>query len=109
MTVTLDQVLAGLIKYIDSEIAPKAQGFTKFAVYFVAPSIPNILRSKFVELQQSGVISDLLDENGNIKLDDAYKRAKDAFQKSGKILLPKFNLFVDITDVEMLYNFIKNS
>lgn len=107
--VTTEQVQAGFIKYIDTEIAAKATGLTKFMVYFVAPSVPNTVMAIISEYKANPMFADMFDENGNIKLDTVYKRAKNAISKSGKILIPKINYFVDETDVEALCNLIKNS
>lgn len=107
MIITLEQLQAGLIKYIDLEIAPKANGLTKFAVYFIVPSIPGLLSTKFDEIKKSGLFNDLLDEAGNIKLEPTYNRVKESIKKSGKILIPKLNYFVDETDIEKLYSILK--
>lgn len=108
-TVTTEQIQAGLIKYIDTEIAAKAAGLTKFMVYFAAPSIPNMVLAKVAEYKGNPIFADMFDENGNIILDTVFKRAKGAMNKSGKVLIPKINYFVDETDVEILCNLIKNS
>lgn len=107
MTVTIDQILAGIIKYIDTEIAMKANGITKFMVYFFAPSIPKMVQTKFDEMKSMGLMDEFIDENGNINLDKAYGRAKEAISRAGKILIPKINYFVDASDVDILYNLIK--
>lgn len=109
MIVTLEQVQAGLIKYIDTELAPKATGMAKFAIYFVAPSIPTKVNTIITNAKNTGMIDDCFDESGNIKLNEVYRRAKDAISKSGKVLIPQFNYFADEKDIEVLYNLIKNS
>lgn len=109
MTVTQEQIQAGLIKYIDTEIAAKATGLAKFMIYFVAPSIPNMIMSKFNEFKTNPLFADVFDENGNVLLDVFYKKAKNAMAKSGKILIPQLNYFVDDSDIEILCNLIKNS
>lgn len=109
ITVTSEQIQAGLIKYIDTEIAAKATGLTKFMVYFTAPSIPNMVMAKISEYKTDPLFADMFDENGNVKLDNVYKRAKNAISKSGRVLIPKINYFIDETDVETICNLIKNS
>ena len=91
MVVTVEQFQSGVIKYIDSYLAPKATGIQKFAIYFIAPSIPNLIASKVQEFKSNGMTSDLFDESGNIKLDEVYNRAQDAMKKSGKIYIDKLN------------------
>lgn len=109
MTVTIEQLQAGVIKYIDSYLAPKATGMQKFTLYFLAPSIPNMIAVKVQEFKNSGIVSDLFDETGNIKLDDVYKRAQEAMKKSGKLYIEKLNYFADEQDVQAIYNLIKTA
>lgn len=109
MIVTAEQIEAGLIKYIDTEIGAKATGVQKFMIYFVAPSIPKLVTSKMAELRNNELFADMFDENGNVIFDILYKRAKDAIAKSGKILIPQLNYFADMDDIEILANLIKKS
>lgn len=109
MTVTIEQLQAGVIKYIDSYLAPKATGMQKFTLYFLAPSIPNMISAKVQEFKNSGMVSDLFDETGNIKLDEVYKRAQSAMQKSGKLYIEKLNYFADEQDLQAIYNLIKTA
>ena len=109
MIVTIEQIQAGVIKYIDSELAPKAGGLAKFGIYFMAPSIPALVKEKVLQLKATNLMNDVFDDNGNIKLEEVYKRAKDAMSKSGKVYIPQLNYFADDKDIEILYNLIKNS
>lgn len=107
--VTLQQVQAGVVKFIDSYIAPKATGFSKFMIYFVTPSLYTIIEQKYKELQSSGLMPELFNETGNLNLDETYNRARTAMQKSGKILIPGLNYFADEEDLTILYDLIKKS
>lgn len=109
MTVTIEQIQAGVIKYIDTYLAPKATGMQKFTLYFLAPSIPAMISNKIQEFKNTGMVSDLFDESGNIKLDETYGRAKSAMNKSGKLYIDKLNYFADEQDLQMIYNLIKSS
>ena len=109
MTITIEQIKMALIRFIDTNLAPKMSGIGKFALYFVTPSIYNNLPLMFEELKKFGTINDLLDEAGNIKLEETYNRAKEAMKKSGKVLIPKLNYFADESDLDILYNYIKNT
>lgn len=109
MTVTLEQIQAGIIKYIDTEIASKATGFAKFAVYFIAPSIPNMVAVHITNFKNDPLFADMFDESGNVKLDIVYKRAKSAMSKAGKVYISKLNYFLDDTDIEAICQAIKNS
>lgn len=109
MLVNVDQITSGLIKYIDTELAPQATGMMKFMLYFVVPSIPKKVVQMTQQYRNDALFSDLFDENGNVKLDDVKVRAKEAISKIGRLYIEKLNLFIDETDVEKLYNLIKNS
>lgn len=109
MTVSLEQIQVGFAKYIDNELGAKATGLTKFMVYFATPSIQNMINVKINEYRSNPLFADMFDEKGNIRLEDAYKRAKEAISKSGKILIPYINYFADEQDLEILFNYIKNA
>lgn len=109
MTVTVEQVQAGLIKYIDSEIAPKATTAAKFMIYFVTPSIVKGVVAKINDIKKSNLMPDLFDESGNIVIDEVYARAKEAMKKTGKLYIDGLNYFADEVDLERLYNLIKTA
>ena len=109
MIVTIEQINAGIIKFVDSQIIPKANDIGKLTIIFVAGSIPNKVANMISQFKATGMIDDLFDENGNIKLDDAYKRAKEAMSKVGKVMIPGIRYNVDSEDIDILYNLIKQS
>ena len=108
MSVTVEQIEAGLVKYIDTAMAPRASGITKFMIYFFVPSIPKMVEQKINEFKQANLSPELFDADGNVDLDSVYARAKEAIRKSGKLFIPKINYFADEQDLEMLYNTIKS-
>jgi hypothetical protein len=56
------------------------------------------------------MLSDMFDENKNIYLDKVYDRAVFAFEKAGnKILLEKYSISLDRSDVEKIYSYIRES
>ena len=107
--VTIEQIKAGVVKFIDSYVAPKATGFTKFMIYFITPSLYNMIEQKYKEIQSSNLMPELFNEAGNLNLDETFNRAKSAIEKSGKILIPGLNYFVDAEDLTILYDLIKRS
>ena len=109
MTVSVEQIQSGIIKYIDSYLAPKATGIQKFTLYFVAPSLPKIISSKIQEFKNNDLFSELFDESGNIKLEETYNRAQDAIKHVGKLYIDKLNYFADEQDLQTIYNLIKSS
>lgn len=109
MLANAEQITAGLVKYIDTELAPKATGIMKFMIYFIAPSIPKKVSQMINQYRNDALFSDLFDETGNVKLEDVRTRAREAVSKTGRLYIDKLNLFIDESDVEKLYNLIKNS
>lgn len=107
MTITIEQLIDGVVKYIDTELAPKATGMNKFILYFVAPSLETVITSKYKEIQATGIMNNLIDSRGNIELEALYKQAGEAINKSGKIYVKGINYFVDRDDVDKLYAILK--
>jgi hypothetical protein len=109
MIVNTDQIRIGVKKYIENEIAYKANGITKFMVYFVLPSVDVSVVGYVNKMRENSLFSDMFDQDGNIYLDKVYDRATFAVDKSGKVLLEKFGLSLDRSDVEKLYSYIRES
>ena len=99
--VTVEQIQMGLNRYVEEEIAKKATGFNKFAVYFALPSI----NKKIPQLINN--FKDFFDENGNINLDEIYNNAKSAISRSGQFSL--YGIIFNETDIDKLYSYIKNT
>lgn len=110
MIVNVDQIRIGAKKYIEQELAQKATGITKFAIYFVIPTIDKKVVDYVGKLQTNDMLSDMFDENKCVYLDKVYDRAIYAIEKSGnKILLDKYGIALDRSDVEKLYSYIRES
>lgn len=109
MIVTIEQIYAGLIKYIDNDLGAKATGWTKFAVYFLAGSLQGKLPTLIANFRSNPMFSDLFDDNGNVKIDVVHERALDAIRHSGKLYINGLNYFADEKDIEALYSYIRNS
>lgn len=105
--VNIEQIQMGLNKYIEEEIAKKATGFNKFAVYFALPSINKKIPQLITNFKDNEMAKDFFDENGNINLDEIYNNAKIAISKSGQFSL--YGIIFNETDVDKLYNYIKNT
>lgn len=105
MIVTVQQVQLGIAKYVENEIAKKATGFKKFAIYFILPQLTN----KVTQIVNSDniMVKTFLDDNNNIKLDELYAMAKEAIRKSGQFEL--YGIIFNETDVDSLYSYIKNT
>jgi hypothetical protein len=60
-------------------------------------------------MKENDLFSDMFDLDGNMYLDKVYDRAIFAVDKSGKILLDKFGLSLDRSDIEKLYSYVRES
>lgn len=109
MVVSVDQVRVGVKKFIENEVAYKATGMVKFLIYFTLPSIDKGVVDYINKAKESPLFSEMFNENGHIVIDEVYDRAVFAMDKSGKLLLDKFNLTLDKTDIEKLYQYIKEA
>ncbi len=93
--------------YYETEIARKATGLTQFAAYFIAQDIPKIVSRKIDEFSSTGLLDDLIDEDGKIDIEAAKDRALDAMSHCEQIELVgiRFNK----TDIQKLYDAIMRS
>ncbi len=104
MIVNVQQIQRGLANYMDAEIAQKAVGVKKFAVYFLIPQINQKVTDTISELNKNNMFAPLFDEHGNIDLDKVYSQAKDAIHKTGQIEFAGI-VFTE-NDIDSLYRYI---
>lgn len=78
-------------------------------MYFATPSVIKWVAQKIGGIREGNLMPELFDENGNVLLDEVYKRGKEAMKKSGKVYIDKINYFADEQDLECLYNYIKTA
>lgn len=109
MIVNTDQIRIGVKKFIESEIAQKATGLTKFMIYFTLPSIDASVVNYLNQARGNFLFEDMFDEAGNVVLDKAYERAAFAIDKSGKLILDKFGIALDRSDIEKIYSYVRES
>lgn len=107
MIVNSQQVQLGITNYIEKELATKATGFTKFAIYFMLPTILNKSSVLLNNFKNNELVNDFFDENGNVKIDEVYNTAKTAINKSGQIIV--YGIIFNEADIDKLYNYIINT
>ena len=105
MFVNVEQIQLGVNRYIENEIANKATGFNKFVVCFVSPLATRKVAQYINTLADNPLMSDMFDGNHNVNLDEVYRMAKDAIQKSGQFVL--LGMVFNETDIDKLYNYIR--
>jgi hypothetical protein len=109
MTVTVDQLKSGIKKFVENEIAYKATGLTKFLTFFMLPSIDKEVSSMVSKIKEISIFDEFFTPEGNILLDEVYSRAIQAVDKSGKIVIEKFQLALDRSDLEKIYHYALGS
>jgi hypothetical protein len=109
MTVTVDQLKLGIKKFVENEIAYKATGLTKFLTFFMLPSIDKEVSSMVSKIKEISIFDEFFTPEGNIFLDEVYSRAIQAVDKSGKIVIEKFQLALDRSDLEKIYHYTLGS
>lgn len=105
MFVNTQQVQIGVTNFIENEIAKKAVGFNKFAIYFAMPIINNKIIKYIDSFSSNELTKDLFDENHNVDIDAVYNMAKRAVQKSGQFVY--FGIMFNENDIDKLYTYIK--
>lgn len=109
MNISLDQLQRGVTLFIEQELAPKASGFKKFALYFAMP----VVSSKIATLAQqaSQLYPDLFVDDppgaNFIKLDTLYNHAKTAIAHTGSF--EYMGIIFTEADVDTLYSCVKRA
>lgn len=112
--VNFSQVQTGLTKYVDNEIMGKISGWRKWAMGTIVgialskstEAFDQIKRNQFVKMM--GII----DADDHIDLDLLYEEAKKQAKENGAITfdVPMIgSLTLNETDVDKLYEYIRNS
>ena len=110
MLVNTDQIRIGVKKFIENELAHKATGVTKFMIYFMMPGMDKKVLDYVVQMQNNDMFEEMFDENKNLYLDKVYDRALFAVDKVGnKVLLEKYGIALDRSDLEKIYSYIRES
>ena len=105
MFVNKQQVELGVTKFIENEIAKKAVGFNKFAIYFAMPIVTKKINQYLDNFASNSLTKDMFDENNNVDLDKVYGMAKNAVQKSGQFVY--LGIVFNENDIDKLYTYIK--
>ena len=109
MIVTTDQLHRAIMTYAEEELAAKANGIAKFAMYFLITSLYDHPERTVGALLNNPLIgmTDLVNEDGTIKGDELYKSARTAMEKARSITVS--GITFSIPDVDKLYNILQRS
>lgn len=104
MVVNVEQIQMGITRFVELEIANKATGFNKFAVYFILPKISTKVTDLINNYKENIMFKDLFDDNGNVNISEIYNMAKSAISKSGQFTF--YNIIFNESDIDKLYKYI---
>lgn len=104
MFVNTQQIQIGMTNFIEQEIASKAVGFQKFAIYFVLPKVNKVIENYMQQLKGSPIVGDMFNENGDINIDELYNMAKNAVKKSGQFAV--YGIILNESDIDRIYTYI---
>lgn len=109
--VTLENIVNGVIKYIDTEIMPHLSGVKKIGLAtYVGLAVPNA-NAMFEKYSKNTAIDilNVIDEQNNIDIDKIYRAVIPMFADGHKeiIKIPLITEFkIDRNDIEMMYKYI---
>ena len=104
MFVNTQQIQIGVTNFIEQEIASKAVGFQKFAIYFVLPKVNKVIENYMNQLKGNPIVGDMFNENGDINVDELYNMAKQAVRKSGQFAV--YGVLLNESDIDRIYTYI---
>lgn len=107
MNISIRQFQAGVVNYIEQEIASKAVGIKKFMVYFIIPNLHDKIPNLLNKLKDNDVFKDYFVDENTVNIDQIYNSAKTAIRKTGQIEYS--GILFDETDIDKLYSYIKNT
>lgn len=109
MTLTAEQVQRGVLAYADAEIGQNAVGLQKFVTYFAIAAFKDKLPKMLISLKNNPIVQslDIYNANGNINIDELYKAAKFAIEKSGSF--QAYGIIFNESDIDKLYEYLKKA
>ena len=105
MFVNTEQIQIGVNNFIENEIAKKAVGFNKFAVYFAMPIVDKKITQYIDNFSKNEMTKEMFDENKNLDLNAVYNMAKSAVKKRGQFSF--LGIIFNESDIDKLYTYIK--
>jgi hypothetical protein len=107
MQITKEQLHNAFMVYLEEDIASKASGVTKFASYFLLSSLYNHPEKTVGALLDNPLIrmTNVVEENGLINVDNLYNSAKAAMEKCGKVTIA--NITFSASDIDKVFNIIQ--
>ena len=107
--VTLEQLQVGINNYVDNEILAKTSGWNQFKYGFIKGALMDKIPKIINTYKDNPMVKtlDIMSDNGMVNIDNVYKWAKDAIQRSGQIIVG--GLIFSENDIDKLYNSITST
>jgi hypothetical protein len=107
MIISQEQLHNAIMVYAEQEIASKASGFARFASYFLISSLRDhpektvgvVLNNPLIKM------TDIVNEDGNIKADELYSAARVAMEKSVSVTLS--GITFTVPDIDKIYTILQ--
>ena len=104
--VSLPQISKGIATFIEQELIVHGNGKQKFVMYFLIPQIPHKVEQLYNDYKDNMFVNDFIKPEG-IEIEELYRTAKEAINRSGNIDL--FGIILNEQDVDKLYGYITRS
>lgn len=102
MKVSTQDIPAIMAQYIDSQVAPQANGVQKFGIYSLMYAVNNKMTDIVTRYSPIMKMVGIMDDSGVIDLEYTHGMAADAMSHAGKVNVLGF--LMDSSDVEAIYN-----
>ena len=112
---TMTQVKTGLVRFVDNDIMPHLSLGKQVALGIYVSLAATNLETKVMQYLNNPAVSilEVVDQSGNVYIDKLYQAAAPKFNAGQKIpvKIPVLNevYFLDISDVEKIYKYIKEA
>jgi hypothetical protein len=107
MIVSVDQLHKAILTYAEEEIAIKATGVAKFATYFLIASLADHPERTVGAILNNPIIkmTDIVNEDGNIKADNLYSAARTAMERSVSVTIS--GITFTVPDIDKIYTILQ--
>lgn len=110
--VTMEQVKAGLMAYIDAEILPRMEGYRRYGLTVYLALLMDNFSGKLMDALNRPAIAALgvMDESGRIDIEKVHNAAYSAMREDVDVSIPVVGRFVfSRADVDKLCEMIRRS
>ena len=110
--ITIDQVMRGVVRFIDTEILPHLPTGKEIGAGIAVALIMDGGKERILAMRENPVVQmmGVMDETGNINIDRLYNAARPKSEQRLPVSIPFIGeLTFDQNDVDKLYRYIKEA